>query len=150
MNKTMKYLSMAALALVGAVVTSCSSDDELLQPTNPGKVITLSTTVNLDNGSGTRALNPTTGVKTFAEGEKMALRYMSTSGWKKAVSHTLTISDITGGTSATFTFDLEDPVKTEPVSYVYPASMADEDGDIDFDLLSTQDGTLGTLERNSD
>ena len=150
MNKTMKYLSMAALALVGAVVTSCSSDDELLQPTNPGKVITLSTTVNLDNGSGTRALNPTTGAKTFAEGETMALRYMSTSGWKKAVSHALTISDITGGTSATFTFDLEDPVKTQPVSYVYPASMADEDGDIDFDLLSTQDGTLGTLESNFD
>ena len=149
MNKTMKYLSMAALALVGAVVTSCSSDDELLQPTNPGKVITLSTTVNLDNGSGTRALTPE-GVKTFAVGETMALRYMSTSGWKKAVSHALTISDITGGTSATFTFDLEDPVKTEPVSYVYPASMADEDGVIDFDLLSTQDGTLGTLAKDFD
>ena len=150
MNKTMKYLSMAALALVGAVMTSCSSDDELLQPTNPGKVITLSTTVNLDNGSGTRALNPTTGAKTFAEGETMALRYMSASGWKKAVSHALTISDIDGGTSATFTFDLEDPVKTQPVSYVYPASMADEDGDIDLTLLSTQDGTLGTLESNFD
>ena len=150
MNKTMKYLSMAALALVGAVVTSCSSDDELLQPTNPGKVITLSTTVNLDNGSGTRALNPTTGAKTFAEGETMALRYMSASGWKKAVSHDLTISDIDGGTSATFTFDLEDPVKTQPVSYVYPASMADEDGDIDYTLLSTQDGTSGTLASNFD
>ena len=141
---------MAALALVGAVVTSCSSDDELLQPTNPGKVITLSTTVNLDNGSGTRALNPTTGAKTFAVGETMALRYMSASGWKKAVSHALTISDITGGTSATFTFDLEDPVKTEPVSYVYPASMADEDGDIDLTLLSTQNGTSGTLASNFD
>ena len=151
MNKTMKYLSMAALALVGAVVTSCSSDDELLQPTNPGKVITLSTTVNLDNGSGTRALNPTTGAKTFAEDETMALRYMSASGWKKAVSHALTISDITEGTSATFTFDLEEePDKTKPVSYVYPASMADEDGDIDLTLLSTQDGTLGTLESNFD
>ena len=150
MNKTMKYLSMAALALVGAVMTSCSSDDELLQPTNPGKVITLSTTVNLDNGSGTRALNPTTGAKTFAEGETMALRYMSASGWKKAVSHDLTISDIDGGTSATFTFDLEDPVKTQPVSYVYPASMADEDGDIDYTLLSTQDGTSGTLASNFD
>ena len=150
MNKTMKYLSMAALALVGAVVTSCSSDDELLQPANPGKVITLSTTVNLDNGSGTRALTPE-GVKTFAVGETMALRYMSASGWKKAVSHALTISDITGGTSATFTFDLEEePDKTKPVSYVYPASMADEDGDIDFTLLSTQNGTLGTLESNFD
>ena len=78
MNKTMKYLSMAALALVGAVVTSCSSDDELLQPTNPGKVITLSTTVNLDNGSGTRALT-SEGVKTFAVGETMALIYQNSS-----------------------------------------------------------------------
>ena len=147
----MKYLSMAALALVGAVMTSCSSDDELLQPANPGKVITLSTTVNLDNGSGTRALTPE-GVKTFAVGETMALIYQTTAGVsKKVVSHALEVGDITGSyTSATFTFDLDEaPNKEVAVKYVYPASMADDNG-INYAPLSTQDGTFATLAKDFD
>ena len=152
MNKTMKYLSMAALALVGAVMTSCSSDDELLQPTNTGKVITLSTTVNLDNGSGTRALTPE-GVKTFAKGETMALIYQTTGGVsKKVVSHALTDGDLKNdGKSATFTFDLvEEPNKGVNVKYVYPASMADDNGINYAPLYTTQNGTFGTLASNFD
>jgi len=143
---------MAALALVGVVMISCSNDDELLQPTNTGKVITLSTTVNLDNGSGTRSLNPTTGVKTFAVGETMALIYQTTASVsKKVVSHALTDGDLKDGDkSATFTFDLEEaPNKEVAVKYVYPASMADDNG-INYAPLYTQDGTSGALASNFD
>ena len=61
--KTMKnFLSMAALALMGAMMTSCSSDDNFdnpQQPENKSKVVTLTTTVGLDGGATTRALTET-------------------------------------------------------------------------------------------
>ena len=56
MNKTMKFLSMAALALVGAVMTGCSNDDivDIDQPGNEN-IERLTVVANLD-GSTTRAL----------------------------------------------------------------------------------------------
>ena len=56
---------MAALALVGAVMTSCSSDDNFIdtpqQPENKSNVETMTTTVGFDEGAEargtTRALN---------------------------------------------------------------------------------------------
>ena len=74
--KTMKnFLSMAALALMGTMMTGCSSDDIFdnpQQPENASKVVTLTTTVGLDGGATTRALTET-GVKTFAVGERVAV-----------------------------------------------------------------------------
>ena len=69
MKNTMRYLSMAALALVGALTAGCSSDDNIVeqpqQPDNKSNVVTLTTTVGFDASAGTRALT-STGVKTFA------------------------------------------------------------------------------------
>ena len=50
--KTKKFLSMAALALVGAVMTGCSSDDNFIdqQPVNSGKTVTLTMSVGLNGG----------------------------------------------------------------------------------------------------
>ena len=151
--KTTKYfLSMAALALVGAVMTGCSSSDDLTDNTQPqqsgttGNTVTLTTTVNLGD-NGTRALT-STGVKTFAVGETMALCYWNTSdNWVKAVSNALEAGDIADGSkSATFTFTLTDPKKSGPVVYMYPAAMAKEDGEVDNDaLFNNQDGTLAKL-----
>ncbi len=157
MKKTMKYLSMAALALVGAVMTSCSSGDDLTdntqqpqQPENQSKVVTLTTTVSMAGGE-TRALAGD-GKKTFAEGETMALVYQNTSGnTMKVVSEALTAGDIDAGSqSATFTFTLTDPDRTQNVTYIYPASMAKADGAVNYDALATQDGTLSTLSSNLD
>lgn len=170
MMKTMKYLSMAALALVGAIVTSCSSDDNFIdtpqQPENKSNVVTMTTTVGLDEGAearGTsRALNidyvNKQAVKTFAAGETMAIVYKNTSGnTVKAVSAALTDGDITTTAdpatdkkSATFTFELTDPDKTQAVTYIYPAAMAKDDGSVNYDALSTQDGTLDNLATNLD
>ena len=172
MKKTMKkFLSMAALALVGAVMTGCSSDDDSIisnqqQFENKSKVVTLTTTVGFDASAGTRALT-STGVKTFAAGETMAIVYKNTAGETvKAVSAALTDGDITttgddatNKKSATFTFELTDPDRTVPVRYIYPAAMAknvaidaaiDDANTINYDALATQDGMLGTLSSTLD
>lgn len=158
--KTMKnFLSMAALALVGAMMTGCSSDDNFdnpQQPVNKNNVVTLTTTVSLDGGATTRALtiDGNTGVKTFAVGETMAIYYWKNKGndHEKAVSAPLTAGDITnGGKSATFTFTLDNPYKDMSVSYVYPAAMANADFTPNYDALyNNQDGTLATLASNFD
>ena len=152
--KTMKnFLSMAALALVGAMMTGCSNDDNYQQPENKNNVVTLTTTVSLDGGATTRALTAG-GVKTFAVGETMAIYYWKKTGTvhKKAVSAPLTAGDITnGGKSATFTFTLDNPYKDMPVNYVYPAAMANDDFTLNYDALYyNQDGTLATLASNFD
>ena len=149
----MKYfLSMAALALVGAMTVSCSSDDNIIdqpqQPETKNNVVTLTTTVGLDGGAGTTRALTSTGVKTFAEGEKMALRYKNKKGdWVKAESNALEAKDIADGSkSATFTFTLDNPDKTKTVEYIYPAAIVNELGNMDeAALFGSQDGTLNTI-----
>ena len=155
--KTMKnFLSMAALALMGAMMTGCSNDDNFdnpQQPENKSNVVTLTTTVSLDGGDATRALDAS-GHKTFAVGETMAIYYWKNKGndHEKAVSAPLTAGDITnGGKSATFTFSLDNPYKDMSVAYVYPAAMANADFTPNYDALyNNQDGTLATLASNFD
>ena len=151
--KTMKqYLSMAALALVGALMTGCSSEDDLAgnqQPENKNNLVTLTTTISLDGGATTRALT-TEGVKTFAEGETMAVIYSNGTSTVKAVSHALEAGDITNeGKNATFTFDLETPNKSASVLYIYPAAMAGDTG-VDMTKLNTQEGTFDALQSKYD
>ena len=152
--KTMKkYLSMAALALVGAVMTGCSNEDDFtVEPENKSNVVTLTTTVGFDDAAGTTRALSSTGVKTFAAGETMALVYKNTSGSTvKVVSAALTDGNITdGGKSATFTFELTDPDKAQEVTYIYPAAMAKDDGTVNYSALNTQDGTLTSLAANLD
>ena len=155
--KTMKkYLSMAALALVGAIMTGCSSsdDDSIIdnpqQPETKNNVVILTTTVGFDDAAGTTRALSSTGEKTFAAGETMALVYKNTGGSTvKVVSAALTDGNITGK-SATFTFELTDPDKSAKVTYIYPAAMANSDGSINNAALNSQDGTLATLSSNLD
>ena len=149
----MKYfLSMAALALVGAMTVSCSSDDNIIdqpqqQEVTKNNVVTLTTTVGLGGDDATRALT-STGVKTFAVGETMALRYKNKKGdWVKAVSNALEPGDIAAGSkSATFTFTLDNPDKTQNVDYIYPAAIVNQSGNRnEAALFGSQDGTLNTI-----
>ncbi len=148
------FLSMAALALMGAMMTGCSSDDNFDNPqqleNTSKKVVTMTTSVALDAGATTRALTGE-GVKTFAAGEQMAIVYSNGSGMVKAVSRALKADDLKdAGQSASFTFDLETPDKSIDVTYIYPASMAKADGSINYDALANQDGTLASLASNLD
>ncbi|MBQ9363348.1 MAG: hypothetical protein IJT97_08035 [Bacteroidaceae bacterium] len=153
--KTMKFFSMAALALVGAVMIGCTNDDNIIdepqQPVNTSKVETLTTTISLDGGATTRALTEG-GVKTFAAGDQIAVVYENTSGTiVKAVSVALKATDITdGGKSANFTVEVTAPNKSKNVTFIYPASMAKDDGTVNYDTLATQDGTMATISSNLD
>lgn len=152
----MRYISIAALALVGAVMTGCSKDDVMAidkqQQTDDTskKTVTMTTTVGLNAAAKTRALTGE-GVKTFAVGEQMAIVYSNGSGRLKAVSLPLKADDIKdAGTIASFTFKLETPDKSVDVTYIYPASMAKADGSINYEALANQDGTLASLASNLD
>lgn len=168
--KTMKnFLSMSALALVGAVMTGCSSDDTLAidqQPEKNNNVVTLTTTVSLDeNGSDMRALTAA-GVKTFAVGEKVALFYEDeNNNSRKVVSNALVTVDIANeGKTATLTFDLSTnkPKSDGKYRLVYPASIAKDDidvfGDVDNDdytlkindIWEDQDGTIDNISNKFD
>ena len=159
MKKTMRFLSMAALAMVGLVMTGCSSEDDfadIQQPENKSNVVTLTTTVGFDEGVANRALTAD-GVKTFAAGDQIAVIYKNTSGETvTATSNALTDGDITNeGKNATFTVTLTDPKAGEAVRYIYPAAMlassvettsdVNADANVRYDALNTQDGTLTTL-----
>ena len=146
--KTKKFLSMAALALVGAMMTGCSSDDDILQPENKTNVVTLTATVGFDDAASTRAVTGT-GVKTFAAGDQMAVIYKQEGGTTAKAVGTLTSG--AGTKSGTFTFTLTNPDKAQNVTYIYPAAMANDDGTVNYDdLYYYQDGTLTTLASNFD
>ena len=146
---------MAALALVGAVMTGCSSDDDIIdtpqQPENKSNVVTLTTTIGFDGGATTRALDPATGIKTFAKNDQIAVIYKNTSNETvKAVSEKLTDGDlIDGGLSANFMVTLTDPKREGNVTYIYPAAMAGETG-VDLTKLNTQEGTFEALQSKYD
>ena len=79
MNKTIRFLSMAALVFVGAIITGCSTDDDSTSLDQPAsKTVTLTTTISMDGSATTRALTEA-GVKTFAVGEQIAVVYTNTS-----------------------------------------------------------------------
>lgn len=158
MKKTFRFLSMAALLVVGAIMTGCSSDDNIdnpQQPANKDNVVTLTATVSLDGGAGTRAIDGTTGVKTFETGKQIAVIYKDTDNkTKKAVSTDFT--PLTDATKATFTVTLDNPASNSAIRYIYPASMAkdvaedatitNDDATIDYSgIFGSQDGTLTKL-----
>lgn len=158
MKKTFRFLSMAALLVVGAIMTGCSSDDNIdnpQQPANKDNVVTLTATVSLDGAAGTRGINETTGVKTFETGKQIAVIYKDGEDkTKKAVSTDFTPTG--DNTTATFTVTLSNPANNSAIRYIYPASMAkdvaedatitDDDATIDYSgIFGSQNGTLTTL-----
>ena len=166
-KKTFRFLSMAALLVVGAIMTGCSSDDNIdnpQQPANKDNVVTLTATVSLDGGAGTRAITPggtaaDPWTKTFESTNKIAVIYQNGDGTQKAESGTLTLS--ADGTKATFTVSLTSPTSNSAIRYIYPASMAktpattatitDDAATIDYSgLFSSQNGDLTTLGTNYD
>ena len=151
---------MAALVATGAILSGCSKK-EVEEPeirNNPDitdNIVTVTTTINLDENDATRALaidyDARTLTKTFAVGDKIAIIYHNKSGnLDKAESVALTESDLySGGKSAKITVTLTNPKANESVKYIYPASMAGTD-DVDYSKLKNQTGTLAGIAASLD
>ena len=142
---------MAALAVMGAMMAGCASEDNIIadpqQPAGPTGPLTLTTTVTLGDGANTRALTAD-GVKTFKKGDQIAVKYIRNDyGYSKTdVSNALKTTDISSdGKTATFTVTLTyTPKEGCNVTYVYPAVLG-EDGTRDNMIQNDQDGTQTTL-----
>ena len=152
---------MTALALMGAMMTGCSEDDNIINetptPQPAHKTVTLTTTVSMD-GATTRALDAD-GNKTFAAGDQIAIIYQQEGGTTaKAVSEPLPEGSYNN--TATFTVTLIDPKANGEVRYIYPAVMAaatvetstpvTDASTINYTALASQDGTLASLAANLD
>lgn len=153
----MKHLIAAALLLVGTIFISCTTSDDMPGEDQPKSLtVTVTTTISLDNGAVTRALDAD-GHKTFAAGDMIAVIYKNTSGnTVKAESAAIEGANISSDKkTATFTVTLESPANNGTLRYIYPAAMAktgidtdaaiDDANTVNYAALSTQDGTLATL-----
>ena len=151
---------MAALVATGAILACCSkSEMEESEIRNnldtTDNIVTVTTTINLDENDATKALaidyDAKTLTKTFAVGDKIAVIYHNKSGnLDKAESVALTESDLfSGGKSAKITVTLTNPKADESVKLIYPASMAGTD-DVDYSKLKNQTGTLAGIAASLD
>ena len=156
--KTMKkFLSMAALAMVGAMTVGCTNEDNVIdqaQTATKNNVVTQTVTVGFDEQAATRALaidyTATTLKKTFEAGDQIAVIYENTIGTMVKETVTIAAGDIsTDKKSATFTVSMTDPKASGTLKYIYPAAMAGAT-DVDYTKLNTQDGTLASLAANLD
>ena len=142
MRHNLTILSIAALSLF----FSCNKMETIQ---NPDGSITVTASVSM---AQTKALTPI-GEKTFAINDQLAVIYKKDNGSTAvAISEKLTSSDIQrSGKYAKFRVTFTDPDKTQSVTYVYPANMAKNDGDINYDALySGQDGTLSKIASSFD
>lgn len=156
--KTMKkFLSMAALAMVGAMTVGCTSEDNVIdqaQTATKNNVVTQTVTVGFDEQAATRALaidyTNKTLTKTFAEGDQIAVIYQNTSNELVKATVTIAAGDIsTDSKSAKFTVTMTNPKASGTLKYIYPAAMAGAT-DVDYTKLNTQNGTLASLASNLD
>ena len=176
MKTTVKYLSMALLALAGTALTACSGADDDSQatamPAAQGRVVTMTTTVGMSSNATTRAL--TLGddklVKTFAPGEQIAIWYQYSDYIEDplircALTEPLKATDISAdGKSATITVTFYDPRPHGFAMVYYPAYMGaleaqdsrtisylnNHHSPLQMLLAAEQDGTLENIAANLD
>ena len=84
--------------------------------------------------------------QTFAVGGQIAIIYKNTSNESvKVVTDALTATDISNeGKTATINVSIDDADKTQGVTYIYPAAMANDEGTINYDFKN-QDGTVTAI-----
>ena len=151
---------MAALVATGAILSGCSKKEveepEIRNNSDiTDNIVTVTTTINLDEDDATRALaidyDAKTLTKTFAVGDQIAVIYQNNSGnLDKAESVALTESDLfSGGKSARITVTMTNPKAYGSVKLIYPASMAGTD-DVDYSKLKNQTGTLAGIAASLD
>ena len=145
----MNFFCGAVLCIAMVVMMGCSKDEE--QSVASGKVVVSTTTIELERGAASKHLDES-GTKTFADGEKIAVVYENTGSEMVKAEVTLTAGDISnGGKSVIITVAMTDPKANGTVKFIYPASMANTDGTVNYSgLYKGQNGTMATLSNNFD
>ena len=139
--KTIKYFTMAALALL--MTTACSNDDNDMSSAEPQQAqgITITAQLAPKEGGVTRAVYDDmhgTLVATWAEGEDIAIIYDG----KQAIA---SVTEVAGDGSATIEFEVASgTADNTPCTLVYPASATDNDYKLKsyYKLFATQTGQL--------
>ena len=148
--KKITHIGMAALVAMGMLGTSCNKveSQEIETPETPkDNIVTVTTTVGFA-AADTKALaidyTAKTLTKTFKAGEQVVLTYEDQDGNNQnAVSQALTAGDISAdGKSAKLTFALTNPKADGSITYQYPASIIDENGNTKASYFKAQNGTL--------
>lgn len=128
MRKSFKYLSMAALAMVGTMMTGCSSSDEMTAEQQPeSKTVTQTITLSLDDDdAGTRGFDIVTGKKRFYTTDTICVFYRQKPGssyinWRAFSLPPCQVS--ADGQKAKFSVALENPRENSPIRIVYRSSM---------------------------
>ncbi len=125
MKQMKQFLSMAALAIVGTIM-SCTSSDEISAGSQPEtKTITQTITLSLDDDdASTRGFDIKTGKKRFYDSDTICVFYRQEPGyvsWRAFSQPPCQVS--ADGQKATFTVALENPKKNSPIRIVYRSSM---------------------------
>lgn len=140
---------IAALALMGVCMTACSSGDdeatnEKVNPQPSNKTVTLTGTLG---ETVTRSIIKYNGTTTWANGDKLGIRYKKTNGSYAWAEATVTATDNAQST-ATFTATLSIP-EAGTVDIVYPYASRNESATsapfYTTTALNSQDGTLETI-----
>ena len=154
MKKNLLLLSAIAIIVAGVSTLSCTKLEQDGFTDNPSSVKGLNYTISMNRGESTKALvvSGSNLSKTFAEGETIAVVYISGDVKKVAISEALTSGDIKReGKYASFSVTLDAaPDPNSAVQYIYPSAMATIDGNIDYDALAIQNGTLASIASNLD
>ena len=144
------YFSMAALVAMGAILAGCSKK-EAPQPENKDNIVTVCTTIRLDDDDATKALDIDYDAKvlskTFAPGDQITVEYSVGTIMDLAVSDPLQPDDISAdGKSAKFFYTMNNPDEGTSVSFHYPAVFVQVPESVDWSMLESQDGTLDNVE----
>ena len=122
-----QFLSMAALAIVGTIMSCTSSDEITTDPKPESKTITQTITLSLDDDdAGTRGFDILNGKKRFYTTDTICVFYRQEPGstyvsWRAFSQAPCTVS--ADGQEATFTVALENPKENSPIRIVYRSSM---------------------------
>ena len=148
----MRASCIITLTALGVLLASCSGAKQASEQPQ-GRTVTLSGTIGMvsQDGETSRALTAQ-GKKTFAPGEKVAVVYTNTGGSTvKADSAPLTAADISYyGKKARISVTLTDPEPGGALTYIYPATMAQADGSVNYSELDFQDGTIEDISSRLD
>ena len=139
--KTIKYFTMAALALL--MTTACSNEDNDVSPAEPQQAqgITITAQLAPKEGGVTRAVVDNGDGKltaTWAEGEQIAILYDGT-------QTIATVKEVAGDGSATIEFEVASGTDDGTAcTLIYPASAVDNDYKLKTynKLFATQSGQL--------